>query len=211
MKKIKEKLFFYGKEKLSDYELLSLSLGDSQVSEKLITTYGSLSAIHQASFQELQKIQGMNKSRIAKLQATLEINRRIHLEKIDRGKKLVTSKDVFEVIWPILKETSQEIFLLLPLDSKNRLIHSPITISTGSIVCTIVHPREVILHLINLKAVSGIIAHNHPSSNDPQPSEEDIDLSKRLKSAGEIMGIQLLDHIVVGNGTYVSFADENLW
>jgi len=104
-----------------------------------------------------------------------------------------------------------EQFYVLPFDSKNKIIHKPILISSGSAICTIVHPREIFLTLIKKNAVAAILVHNHPSSLDPTPSEEDITLSKRIKSSGETLGIHILDHIIVGGGNYVSFTDSNLW
>lgn len=211
MKALREKLFFYGQQSLTDYEVLALTLSDQKISEKLLNTYGSLSAIHKALPYELEKIKGMGKNRVARLQASLEVSRRIQTAKIERGKKLLHSKDVYETIAPLFLEASQEIFLVLPLDSKNRLLTAPITISQGSILMTIVHPREIMRHLINLNAISAILSHNHPSSHDPTPSDEDITLSKRIYDAGEIMGVHILDHVVVGNGEYFSFKDKGLW
>jgi DNA repair protein RadC len=213
MKDIQEKLLFLGESVLSDYELLALSLGDTKVSECLMNAYQSLSAIHTAPRYELHKIKGMGTSKIARLKATTEINKRIHMEriKINRSQKLQHSQDVFNILQPIFIHEEREIFLLLPLDAKNRLISAPITISAGSLICTVVHPREVMLPLILLKAVSGILAHNHPSSHDPEPSEEDLLLSNRLKAAGEIIGIKFIDHLIVGGDKYISLTDQGLW
>jgi len=211
MKRLNEKLFFEGKEKLTDYELLTLTLSDAKVSEQLLTTYGSLAAIHQALASDLKKVAGMGKGKIARLQAGFELFRRIQTEKIDRGKRLLNSKDVFETVSPLFMGAIQEIFIVLPLDSKNRLLTAPIIISKGSIMMTVVHPRDVIRKLIDLNAISAILCHNHPSSHDPVPSEDDIQLSKRLKEAGEIIGVEILDHLVVGGTEYFSFRDEGMW
>lgn len=211
MNKLNEKLFFEGKEKLTDYEILTLTLSDPKVSEKLLSTYGSLSAIHQALTSDLKKVAGMGKGKIARLQAGFELFRRIQTEKIERGKRLLNSKDVFETVSPIFMGAVQEIFLVLPLDSKNRLLTTPVIISKGSIMMTIVHPRDVIRRLIDLNAISAILCHNHPSSHDPVPSDEDIKISKRIKEVGDLIGVEILDHLIVGNTEYFSFQDEGMW
>jgi DNA repair protein RadC len=190
---------------LSDQELLALALGNV-ASDKLITQYGSLANISHVSPSELSSIIGHKKA--ARFMATLELPKRFH--KVDRGQKLQNSHEVFAALAPIFMAAQEERFMVLPLDAKNRLICTPVTISIGSLICTVVHPREVFSKLIQLKAVSTILAHNHPSSHDPAPSEEDIQLTQRLKTAGDIVGIKVLDHIVIGGDSYYSFADNNL-
>jgi DNA repair protein RadC len=195
-----------GAESLSDRDLLALALGNEVASDKLLTAYGTLANLSHVPPAELSSVIGSR--RAARLMAALELPRRYH--QLHRGQKLQNSNEVFAALASIFKDAQEERFMVLPLDAKNRLICPPVTISIGSLISTVVHPREVFSRLIQLKAVSTILAHNHPSSHDPTPSEEDIQLTHRLKTTGDIVGIKVLDHIVIGGDSYYSFTDNNI-
>jgi DNA repair protein RadC len=199
------KLIFHGAETLSDRELLSLALGNQIASDQLLTHYGSISKI---PFNG--NVTGLGKAKLIRLQAAMELAKRIRIEHAQDG-KMNNSSNVFEILAPYFQGCQEERFLVLPLNAQNRLIHAPLTVSIGSLICTVVHPREVFSKLIQLKAVSTILAHNHPSSGDPTPSEEDIQLTQRLKTTGDVVGIKVLDHIIVGGESYYSFTDNNLF
>ena len=116
------------------------------------------------------------------------------------------AKDVFEYLHPHVAGKEKEMFFALLLDSKNRLLREEV-VSVGTLTASLVHPREVFRPAIRESAASIIVAHNHPSG-DPSPSAEDLDVTARLKSAGELMGIPVLDHVILGAGTYTSLAER---
>jgi hypothetical protein len=122
----------------------------------------------------------------------------------------VPSTAVVEVVEPLLRSESREVVLVLPLDTKRRLICPPITVAVGTIDSVPVHPRELFRPLIRVAASAVILVHLHPSSGEPVPSPDDILLTSRLKEAGELLGIPVLDHVVIGHGTYMSMADHGL-
>jgi len=121
---------------------------------------------------------------------------------------LRTSAEVYQAVKGELDMLDRERFLVLALDGKNRVVGLE-PISTGTLTASLVHPREVFTGLILAKAAAFIVAHNHPSG-DPTPSAEDIAITQRLREVGELLGIRLLDHVVLGDGRYCSFSDEGL-
>lgn len=209
-KTIQQLLYGDGEGNLSDHELLTTLLSSTGVAEQLLSTYGSLRSIQVASTEELQKVPGLGLSRIARLRASTLLQERTLAEKVCRGRRFLTPEDVFAAIGPLLAKEEREVFLLLPLDAKYRLLSSPVTVSIGSKVATVVHPREVLQALIKAGAVAAIVCHNHPSSGDPEPSHEDIDLTLRLKQACDLVQITLLDHVIVGEDWFCSLTERGL-
>ena len=122
-------------------------------------------------------------------------------------KRFTTSSEIFEAFGYLIRET-KEYFIALHLDGKNRLLCVDI-VSIGSLNASIVHPREVFKSVLLSSAAAIILVHNHPSG-DPTPSREDLELTGRLKEAGELLGIRVLDHVIIGSGCYVSLADRGL-
>jgi DNA repair protein RadC len=123
-------------------------------------------------------------------------------------RKIQTSRDVFEVFRAHFASKDREEFLVVPLDGKNQVLGFHV-VSVGTLTASLVHPREVFKAVILANAAAIIVVHGHPSGN-PEPSAEDRAITGRLKQAGELLGIQLLDHVVIGEGRYVSFADDGL-
>lgn len=121
--------------------------------------------------------------------------------------RITTSREVFELFSFLANETKEH-FIALHLDSKNRILCLE-QVSTGSLNASIVHPREVFKGVLLSSAAAVILLHNHPSG-DPTPSREDLELTGRLKEAGELLGVRVLDHVIIGNGSYVSLADRGL-
>ncbi|RMD96166.1 MAG: DNA repair protein RadC [Deltaproteobacteria bacterium] len=193
-----------------DRELLSLWLGDRRTARRLWEHFGSLEEIGAASPAELLLLEGIGPATVARLRALRELAHRFARRRVKRGRRFGCARDVFETISPLLAGETREKFLLLPLDAKNRLLEGPVTISTGSLIATVVHPREVFLALIRARAVSAILVHNHPSSGDPEPSPEDLSLTTRLGCLGETAGIRILDHVIIGEETFVSLKDRGL-
>jgi DNA repair protein RadC len=213
----RERLFKLGSEALSAQEVLALILGrgikDESVmvtSQKLLSRFGSLKGVANASIEELTRTKGIGPAKAAQIKAALELSRRLEGDAADKPKRVLKSPDdVAAEVRSQLKGRKKEHFLVLSLDTRNRLINRKL-VSIGSLDTSIVHPREVFKEAVSSCAASVIFVHNHPSG-DPEPSKEDIELTKRLAKAGEIMGIDVLDHIIVCDRSYLSLKAKNLF
>ena len=212
----RERLLKHGIEALSAQEILALILGrgikDESVivtAQKLLSTFGNLKNIAAASMEELTKIKGIGPAKAAQIKAAFELSKRLE-DSPDKGRKTTVKspEDAIKSVKNQLKGKKKEHFLVLSLDTRNHLINTQ-TISIGSLDSSIVHPREVFKEAISSTAASVIFAHNHPSG-DPTPSEDDIKLTKRLVEAGEILGIEVLDHIIICDKDYISMKSKNL-
>jgi len=213
----REKLDEHGVGSLSDAELLAVLMptrsrgvcGSSvDHGRMLLARFGGLRALVDAPSPKLTSILGIGPARAAMLAALGELARRYAAERLDRGRALRTSAEVFRHCGVRLSALRKEEFRVILLDGKNRPMRE-VRISEGSLTASLVHPREVFLPAIEAAAAAIILVHNHPSG-DPTPSAEDLEITKRLRQAGELLGIHVLDHIVVGRQAYVSFADEQL-
>jgi DNA repair protein RadC len=205
----RERLIQLGAEALSAQEILALILGRGVKGEsvmvtaqKLLSKFGSLQGIADGSIEELSQINGIGPAKAAQLKAAFDLGRRLEAGPRE-GKSLIKSpEDVVGAIGGTLKGKKREHFLTLLLDTRNRLIRVA-TVSMGSLDSSIVHPREVFKEAISASAASVIFVHNHPSG-DAEPSEDDIELTRRLVEAGKLLGILVLDHVIVGDGAFVS-------
>ena len=159
--------------------------------------------------EELCVIPGIGPAKAAQILAAVELGKRALAAPLTEGKRIQGSKHIFQHYYPLLRDMRHEVFKAVLLDAKHTIIRD-FTVSQGSLTVSIVHPREVFNVAVRESAAAIIFVHNHPSG-DPQPSEEDHALTQRLIAAGEILGIQVLDHIVIGDGKYVSFADEGFF
>jgi DNA repair protein RadC len=213
----REKLLARGPQALSDAELLALVLRTGDASSRttaidqarlLLSRFGSLRSLSAASAAELQEVKGVGKAKAAELQAVFELARRFGEERMRPGDRYTSPEEVFQHFLPRLRDHKREVFLALLLDSKNRLLRE-VRISEGSLTASIVHPREVFAAVVRDSAAAVLLVHNHPSG-DPTPSREDREISIRLKEAGELMGVRVLDHIIIGDEGYVSLADRGL-
>ena len=168
--------------------------------------YNSLKELVHAPIRELEQIPGLGKVRSRQLQAILQLSKELLLPD---GKEFFVRQpsDAFEYL-KFMALQPEENLMVLCLNTKNRIIESKI-VSVGSLNSSIVHPREVFKQAIRVHAASIIIAHNHPSG-DPTPSVEDTTITNRLKECGKIIGIELLDHIIIGDGTFVSLKEKGV-
>jgi DNA repair protein RadC len=213
----RERLFKFGAESLSTQEILALILGRGIKGESvlitaqnLLTNFGSIKNIAYASVAELSKIKGIGPAKAAQIKAAFELGKRFENSSDQSHKEKVKSpEDAIQAVKNKLKGKKKEHFLVLSLDTRNHPIDTQI-ISIGSLDSSIVHPREVFKEAISSCAASVIFIHNHPSG-DPEPSEDDIKLTKRLVEAGGILGIEVLDHIVIGDNEYLSMKAKNLF
>jgi DNA repair protein RadC len=209
----RERLLKYGAEGLSDAQLLAVLLRTGHRKQnalvlaiKLIAQFGGLLPLSQASVTELCKICGIGPAKAAHLRAALELGRRTVSSPLHAGVRIRGSQDIYRHYHPHLKGLKHELFKVILLDGKHRIIRDT-TISEGSLTVSIVHPREAFNPAIRDSAGAVIFIHNHPSG-DPTPSREDYQLTKRLVACGDLLGIKVLDHLVVGDGRYYSFADQ---
>lgn len=213
----REKLLAHGADILTDAELLALIIhtGDSatkasavDLARALLSRFGSLRKLAAASITELCQQAGIGPAKAAEIQALFQIARRFSDQRIQPGDAYCCAEDAFNHFHERLCDYRKEVFLALLLDTKNCLIRE-IQISEGSLSASIVHPREVFAPVLKESAAAVLFVHNHPSG-DPTPSREDIEITKRLKQIGDLMGVRVLDHIIIGNGKYVSLADRGL-
>ncbi len=212
----RERLQKLGVEALSAQEILALILGRGIAGEsvmvtaqRLLSQFGNLRGIANASVEELSQVKGIGLAKASQLKAAFELANRLEGYGEAGDKPLVkTPEEVVNLVKSRLKGKKKEYFLALLLDTRNQLIKVS-EISVGSLDSNIVHPREVFKEAISASAASVIFVHNHPSG-DPTASEDDIKLTKRLAEAGEIVGIDVLDHIIIGDKIYLSLKREGL-
>ena len=213
----RERLQKFGVEALSAQEILALILGRGiagesvmMTAQRLLSQFGNLKGIAGASVEELSQVKGIGIAKASQIKAAFELTNRLEDYSEIKDKPLVkTPEDVVSVVRSRLKGKKREHFLALLLDTRSQLIKVS-EISIGSLDTSIVHPREVFKEAISASAASVIFAHNHPSG-DSKASEDDTELTKRLAKAGEIMGIDVLDHIIIGGKNYLSLKREGLF
>lgn len=209
----RERLLREGVEVLSDAHLLAIVLRvgrqDSsavQVAMELLHQLDGLQGLANRGVEELCQIPGIGPAKAAQILAAIELGKRTLSTPLTTGLRITGSQDVFRHFYPRLRDLRREVFKAILLDAKHCVIRD-MTVSEGSLTVSVVHPREVFNQAVRESAAAILFLHNHPSG-DPTPSPEDHALTKRLVSAGEILGIRVLDHIVIGDGKYVSFADQ---
>ena len=207
----RERLEKQGHGSLSDAELLAIILQKGTKEEnvidmanRLISKYG-VDKLSSCSLKELQEIKGIGKAKASQIIALFALNKRHNLAK-QNGKPIRSAKDVYNYCFPKLAGTDKEHFMILHLDTRNRVVKDEI-ISVGTLNSSLIHPREVFKSAIKESANSIILVHNHPSG-DPEPSEEDKEITTRLFKAGELLRIKVLDHAIIGRGEYYSFNEK---
>jgi len=201
---------------LSDAELLAILLrtgtkGKSvlSIAHEIINKERNLSVLASRSFESLKKEVGIGKDKAATLLAAFELSRRIQSQsKLFSNKKITSPGDIAEIFIPLLRDEQKEKFIVVCLNSANRIIKQE-TISIGNLNSSVVHPREIFKVAIDSSSANIILIHNHPSGN-PDPSNEDISITRKIVEAGKIMDILVFDHIITAGGTYTSFVEKRL-
>ncbi len=209
----RERLVRYGPETLTDGQLLAILLGTGfegatalDVGVALLERYAGLSGLSRRGVREFCAVPGVGPAKAALIKAALEVGKRATAAPLTTGQRVTSSEDVFRHYRPLMRDLRREVFKVVLLDGKNAIIRD-VTVSEGSLTLSIVHPREAFVPAVKESAAAVIFVHNHPSG-DPEASPEDRALTRRLVSAGEIIGIRVLDHVIIGDRQYVSFADQ---
>lgn len=195
---------------LTDAELLTTVLGPSTARscEWLTTIYESFREIASAMAVELVE-RGFTTGAAHRLGAVFEIAKRYGEREFKIGEPFRGSGDIYAHFREHLAAETCELFYAVLLDNKHRKVRD-VVVSKGSLTASIVHPRDVFHQVVRHSAAAVVFVHNHPSG-DPTPSKEDIEITRRLREVGDIMGVRVLDHIVIGKGRYVSFVDDGYW
>ncbi len=207
----RERMEKQGVKVLSDSELLAVILQKGtrdenviDMSNRLISKYG-VSKLSVCSLKELQEIKGIGNAKASQIIALFEFNKR-HILSKQNGKPIKSAKDVFDYCFPKLNGIDKEHFMILHLDTRNRIIKDEI-VSVGTLNTSVIHPREVFKSAIKESANAIILVHNHPSG-ESDPSEEDIKITDILFKSGELLNIKVLDHVIIGNNNYYSFNEK---
>jgi len=210
-----ERLIACGPEALSTAEIMAIVIrcgtrGENvvDVASRILNSCGSIRNLACAEFAELASFKGIGRVKAAQIKAAIELGKRVVLEDYRDKKQVQSPKDIVNVLMPKMRYLHKEEFRAVFLDVKNRIMDIAV-ISIGSLNSSIVHPREVFREAVKRSSASVIFVHNHPSG-DPAPSDEDILVTERLVEAGEILGISVLDHIIIGDNVYISFRDKNI-
>lgn len=211
----RERLVKYGADSLSNAELLAIILrtGTHQYSaigmaEHILREFGGLRGIAAASVEELSRINGLGTAKGTQIKAMVELGRRLAMSTEQSRPAIRSPQDVADIMTPKLRDEHQEHFRALFLNTKNEVLKI-VNITTGSLDSSLISPRDLFKQAMSANSASVIVAHNHPSG-DPTPSREDIAVTKRLAQAGEMIGIEVLDHIIIGDGRWVSLKERGL-
>lgn len=204
-----------GFENIGDIELLSLVVGatgqgrSGSIAQELVDCYGGLEELGSADVEELIGFRGIGRAGALRIKASLELGRRVILSCRERSVRRVSSpEDVAWLMIPEMKGLDREHFKAILLNTKNGILKI-VTVAIGSLNAALVHPREIFKAAVTASAAGIIIVHNHPTGN-PEPSREDRDLTERFARCGDLMGIDLVDHIIVGDDSYVSMRERGL-
>lgn len=209
----RERLIRQGAASLSNQELIAILLRTGtkeesvlSLSNSILQSFDKIQDLQYATLEECMKVKGVGKAKAVQLLAAVELGKRVHRKDSTERYTIRSPEDAANYLMPDMSSLQQEHFVALFLNVKNEIIHKE-TIFIGSLNASIVHPRELFREAVKRSAASIICAHNHPSGN-PAPSPEDIEVTKRLVAAGDMMGIDVLDHIVIGNHQFISLKEK---
>ncbi|MHA6259323.1 RadC family protein [Sporosarcina sp. CAU 1771] len=209
----RERLIRQGASSLSNQELIAILLrtGTRQESvlvlaNRILSTFDKIQDLKDATIEEFMTVKGVGEAKAVQLLAAAEIGKRIY-QKHSEGRYTIRSpEDAAAYLMTDMSSLNQEHFVVLFLNVKNEVLHKQ-TIFIGSLNSSIVHPRDIFREAVKRSAASLICAHNHPSGN-PAPSPEDIEVTKRLMEAGSVMGIEVIDHVIIGNHKFISLKEK---
>ncbi|WP_143315655.1 DNA repair protein RadC [Clostridium sp. HBUAS56017] len=210
-----EKLMNFGADTLSNQELLAIILrcgtkGQNilNLSGKILSEVHGLNGILNVTYDDIKRIKGVKTVKASQVLALAELFRRFNTLKADNKITINSPKDIADMLMIEMANLNQEILKLIILSTKNKIIKIK-DVFKGTLNSSLVHPREIYCEAIKNSGASIIICHNHPSG-DPNPSEEDINITLRIKECGNIIGIKLLDHIIIGDRKYSSLKEKGI-
>lgn len=212
----REKLLLKGIPSLTDAELIAIIIGSGspketavELSKRILASSGNnLNELGKLGVKELMKFKGIGQAKAISIVSALELGKRRKISEIIEKKQIGSSKDVYELFVSTLGDLHHEEFWILYLNRSNRIIHQA-KISQGGVSGTVIDVRIILKHAIDKLASGIILCHNHPSGNI-KPSQNDIEITRKLREAGSVMDISVLDHLIVCDGKYFSFADEGI-
>jgi len=212
----RERLIRDGPEFLSEIDLLAILLGSGtgeasvlELAAQVLSRFGGLKGLGAASCEELATVRGVGPAKAALMQAALQLGRRMAAQPAETRPCIRCPDDVVNLMMEEMRCLDREHFRALLLNAKNQVLYAD-RIAVGTLSQSSVHPRELFKNAIKRSAAAVILVHNHPSG-DPTPSKEDLDVTRRLARAGEIIGINVLDHVVIGDNNFVSFKASGLF
>lgn len=211
----RERLIKYGPEALSNSELLAIILRTGTKSEtaidmanRLISGQEGLKFLSSCTIQELGQIKGIGNAKASQIKAAVELGKRIKNYRADNRTKINNPQDIADLVMEDMRYLKREYLKVIFLNTKNIVIDVQ-DLSIGSLNASVVHPREIFSEAIRRSSASIVICHNHPSG-DPTSSQEDINITRRLHEVGKLVGIDLLDHIIIGDGSYISLKEKGI-
>jgi len=211
----RERMARVGPQALSTAELLAIILrvgvgGENVLSmaQRILATFGGLGGLARADFAQLAGERGLGPAKTAQIMAALEMGRRLMAESPEEGWQIRAPSDAAHILTPVIGHLEQENFVVLYLDTRNRVVDRE-TLYKGSLNTSLVRTAEVFRGAVRRNCASVIVAHNHPSG-DPNPSPEDVALTRRLVDAGKLLEIAVLDHVIIGGNRYVSLRERAL-
>ncbi len=212
---LRKRFYLRGSEGIGDENLLAMVIGACNhrsagaIAQELVERYGGLDGIAEAGIEDLLGFGGLGRAGTIRLKAAFELGiRSVTRERENRITKVRSPGDIAELMIPELKGLDREHFKAVLLDTKNGIIRI-VTVAIGSLNAALVHPREIFKAAVKASAAGIIMVHNHPTGN-PEPSNEDADLTLRFARCGELMGIELIDHIIIGGERFVSMRERDL-
>jgi DNA repair protein RadC len=209
----REKIGRLGAAALGDEELLAAVIGSGSagasamgLAHGLLAAFGGLHGLLRASRDDLLRMRGLGEARAAQVMAALEIGRRVLAARPAERLQITSPRDAAHFLMPEYSARAVEQFGLLMLDTRHRVLRTTV-LTVGTLDCAAAQPREVFRQALLASAAAVVMFHNHPSG-DPQPSGEDIELTRRMVAAGELMGVRVVDHVVLGDGRYCSLKES---
>jgi DNA repair protein RadC len=208
----RERMLALGGDRVGDDDLIAVLLGTGTrgrpaeaLAQEILRTAGGLVALSRASPRELAQLPGMGEARALRIAAAFHLGRRAAELGRARGAVITGAEDVWERLRGRVAGVAQEVFFAIGLDVRNAVVEE-VEVARGTLTSVDIHPREVFRPLIRMAAAGAVVAHNHPSG-DPTPSPEDLDLTRRLREVGRVVGIPIVDHVVLGATRFTSLAD----
>lgn len=211
----RERLIHYGAGALSTSELLAILLrtgiqGENVINQatRLLIEFGGLSGLARASLAEMSRFKGMGEAKYTQVMAAFELGRRLLIESPDERPQIRSPADAANLVMAEMSLLEQEHLRLFLLDTKNRVLKMP-TVYIGNLNTSVIRVGELMRYALRENCASVIVAHNHPSG-DPTPSPEDVRVTERIVEAGKLLDIEVLDHLIIGRGRFVSLKERGL-